>query len=114
MVENFKGNIMSWVGFSGRKYLFDYEHETYLKRPPVRYSARNVILKSTCEICGGKETVDNKFQISHKIPFIKGIIDYKLTPDFLDSPEYLMTAHRKICNKKAEMSESDIIEFLNQ
>lgn len=103
----------NWFGFDDRIYLTDYEYATYLRRPPVRYASKNIKMHSDiCEICGERFTEDNPAQVSHKIPFLKGVMNFRLTPDFLDSPENLVWAHRKLCNKKAELSDKEIIQVL--
>jgi hypothetical protein len=33
-----------------------------------------------------------------------GVIDLGLTPDFLDSPQNIQTAHKKSCNRKTELA----------
>lgn len=99
---------MAWVGFDNRIFLNEYEKETYKRRAPVRYSSKGFTKSNICEICFLEETNDNPLQVSHKIPFIKGVIEYGFTPDFLDLHSNLMTAHRKICNKKVEYSDSQI------
>ncbi len=46
--------------------------------------------------------------MAHRVPFGEGIIKYRLTPEWLDSTHNLVKAHRKICNKLAELSVVDI------
>lgn len=96
------------IGFNGRMFLTDEEHQTYLRRPPVRYSARGVTKDDVCCLCGKEGSNENPLQIAHKIPFIKGVKQFKLTPDYLDSKENLVTAHRSGCNKKCELSNLEI------
>jgi hypothetical protein len=97
------------VTFDGRKFLTDAEHETYLRRAPVRYAYRTAKPKpDTCEVCGLPWTAENPPQASHRIPFGMGVRVYRLTPDWLDSSENLIWAHRRVCNKKAEWSSAQI------
>jgi hypothetical protein len=105
------GDHMS-SGFDGRRYLFDYEHQTYLRRMPVRFVKH--AKDSVCWVCGGPATPDNPFENAHRIPFGVGVRRYKLTPEFLDSKENIVTAHKRGCNKRAELSDSDIQELLSR
>jgi hypothetical protein len=50
----------------------------------------------------------NPLQAAHRIPFNIGIIQYRLTPDWLDRSENLVWPHRQLCNKKVEMSVEQI------
>lgn len=104
---------MSWLGFDNRMFLEPEELLTYKRRPPVRYAARNVKPHSGfCDICGEAFTESNPLQVAHKIPFTKGVLDYGLTPDWLDSEFNLVWAHRSKCNKLAELSDLEIQYFL--
>ena len=97
------------MSFDGRKFLTDAEWETYQRRAPVRYAYRTAKAKpDTCEICGLAWTPENPPQAAHRIPFGTGVRIYRLTPDWLDSSENLIWAHRKACNKKAEWSSAQI------
>ena len=99
----------TWMGFEGRVFLTDEEHATYLRRPPVRYAAKGMSDKPTeCDICGLPERPLNTLQASHLIPFTSGWRDFWLTPDYLDQRENLVWAHKKGCNKGAELSFADI------
>ncbi len=49
------------------------------------------------------EKEDNKFENSHIIGFGLGIIYLGLTPEYVDSHDNIITAHKKICNSKAEL-----------
>lgn len=98
------------MGFDGRVFLHDYEHETYLRRMPVRYIKHK--LSDCCAICGKPAETGNPLQASHLIPFGKGIKIFKLTPEFLDRAENIVPAHRTTCNKAAELSDEQIAVYL--
>lgn len=96
----------SWKGFEGRVFLEEYEHQTYLRRPPVRYSAKSLpasSVKSVCAVCGKMGSLDNPLQVAHRVPFTSGVLVWRLTPDWLDSPHNLVLAHRTACNRAAEL-----------
>lgn len=101
------------MGFDGRMFLTPEEHATYLRRPPVRYAAKGLIAPSACEMCGGVPTTENPLQVAHRVPFLKGVQVWKLTPDWLDSRDNLVWAHRKICNTAAEMTDEQIANALS-
>lgn len=98
------------MSFDGRVFLLDNEWDTYNRRMPVRYIRRKHT--AVCYNCGLPSTADNPFQHAHLIPFNSGIKRFRLTPDFLDSPKNIVSAHRKICNKAVELSEDEILEFI--
>lgn len=100
------------LGFNNRIFLTKAEWETYLKRMPVRYIKKEH--SEFCKICGKRPTVDNPLQHSHIIGFISGIRNFALTPDYLDSHQNIVSAHRKTCNKLAELSVLDVITYLNK
>jgi hypothetical protein len=100
-----KGEVMP--GFDNRVFLTDPEWKTYLKRAPVRYVKHQKA--SCCVVCGGSS---KKLQNAHLIPFLKGVKKYKLTPDFLDRRENIVTACIGSCNKSCEWSDSQIESFL--
>ena len=95
--------------FSGRTYLTDNEWEVFTRVLPVRYLDKK-FKKDYCEVCGEKGGV---LQLAHKIPFSKGIRQFQLTPDLLNSPDNLITAHQGKCNKSVEWSAEEILEYLN-
>lgn len=101
---------MAGKGFDGRVFLTDSEHETYMRRMPVRYIRKKK--DAVCAVCGLPSSADKPFESAHLIPFGLGIRHFKLTPDFLDSEKNIVTAHRGMCNKKAELSIADITEKL--
>lgn len=100
------------MSFDGRIFLHDYEHETYLRRMPVRYIKHK--LSDCCAVCGEPARVGNPLQASHLIPFAKGIRQFKLTPDFLDRIDNVVPAHRLKCNKSAELSDTQITAYLSE
>ena len=99
------------MGFDGRVFLLDSEYETYMRRMPVRYIKHKI--PNTCSVCGKEATADNPLEKAHLIPFNAGIKVYRLTPDFLDRKENIVAAHRKVCNKSAELSHEDILKVLS-
>lgn len=100
------------MSFENRIFLLETEYETYMRRMPVRYIRHPV--SKVCAVCGQEGTAENPIQKAHLIPFNSGIKEFKLTPDFLDRRENIVAAHRNFCNKKAEMSEQAISEFVYQ
>ena len=97
-------------GFGCRVFLTKIEWQTYLKRMPVRYIKKKK--ENLCEICGKKPTKENPFESSHIIAFRTGIVDFALTPDFLDKDSNIVTAHKRICNQSAEIDKSEICKRL--
>ena len=97
---------MTGKGFEGRVVLTDAEHETYMRRMPVRYVKHKKAL--VCCVCGLPGTATNPLENAHRIPFCLGVRKFKLTPDYLDSTENIVTAHLAVCNKSCELSE-DVI-----
>ena len=98
------------IGFNDQTFLTKEEWQTYIKRMPVRYIRKEK--EELCEICGKPESKDNKFNLSHKIGFYLGILNFGLTPDFVDRDENIITAHRKFCNREAEMTIQDVCKRL--
>ena len=105
---------MSWNGFDGRVFLLPEELATYKRRPPVRYSARGFAKSSVCSVCGQSATDANPLQAAHRIPFIKGVINYGFTPDFLDDHSNLRWAHRQHCNNSVELSDDEITALASE
>ncbi len=99
-------------GFDGRVFLEDYEWATYARRMPVRYIKKTH--DNCCAVCGKPGTADNPLQHSHRIGFNVGIKKFGLTPDFLDSHNNILSAHRKSCNQAVEMSEQQVLEFIKE
>ena len=98
------------IGFDGRRFLLESEWLTYCRRKPVRYIRK--LKTHMCQICGLPASLENPLQNAHIIGFDIGVIDLALTPEFLDSDMNIVTAHRKICNKKSELSLSNAIIHL--
>ena len=89
------------LGFDGRVFLTKDEWITYRRRKPVRYIRKKK--PNVCEICGKKLTKDNPLENSHKIGFRIGIMFLGLTPDYVDRDDNIVSAHKKFCNKRAEV-----------
>ena len=51
---------------------------------------------------------------SHKIPFRRGIVEFALTPDFLDDYTNIISAHKRKCNKSAELNNFEICKTLKK
>ena len=94
------------TGFDGRVFLLEDEWNTYLRRMPVRYIRKSHAEK--CAICGGEGSKENPLEHSHIIGFRVGVVSFALTPDYLDSCENIVSAHKRICNAKAELSSDEI------
>jgi hypothetical protein len=89
------------LGFDGRQFLLEAEWTTYRRRKPVRYIRKPKA--STCEVCGRQGTAADPLQNAHVIGFDVGVVDLALTPEYLDSDENIITAHRKTCNRASEL-----------
>ncbi len=76
---------------------------------PVRYiRGWRAYLGETCAFCGrAAETA------AHKIPYRKGILEYHLTPTFLNRRRNLVATCRS-CNKKAEWPEARIRGYVER
>ena len=94
---------MTGKGFDGRVFLTDAEHETYMRRMPVRYVRHKKA--AMCCVCGLPGSATNPLENAHKIPFGLGVRKFRLTPDYLDSKENIVTAHKSSCNKSCELPE---------
>lgn len=114
-VMNADKKAVGWLGFDGRVFLTKEEHETYCRRLPVRYAAKNLGTKRViCSKCGKPATLENPLQAAHLIPSGAGIMRFWLTPDWLDGPDNLIWAQKRKCNKEAEIPASQIVEYLKQ
>ena len=98
------------IGFDDRIFLKKEEWQTYLRRMPVRYIKKKK--REICEICGKPPTKDNPFESSHIIGFRVGVDVFGLTPNFLDHDDNIVTAHKKLCNSKAEKSTQEVCRIL--
>lgn len=98
------------IGFNDRIFLTKQEWQTYIRRMPVRYIRKRK--KELCEICGKPQSKDNTFELSHIIGFKIGFVYFGLTPNFLDGDENIVTAHKRLCNSKAEITHQEICKRL--
>ena len=98
------------IGFNERIFLTKEEWQTYIRRMPVRYIKKKK--KRLCQICGKPSSKDNSFESSHIIGFRIGIVSFGLTPDFLDRDENIVSAHKRLCNSKAEITTQDVCKRL--
>lgn len=98
------------TGFDGRMFLYEYEWQTYLRRMPVRYIRREH--SEICEVCGQVASENNPLQHRHKIGFLLGVREFGLTPDYLDSAASIVSAHKRVCNSKAEWSKIQVYDYL--
>jgi hypothetical protein len=89
------------IGFDGRVFLDAAEWLTYCRRKPVRYIPPPRAI--ACQLCGLRGSPVNPLQSPHIIGFDIGVIDLGLTPEFLHSEKNIMTAHRRLCNKRSEL-----------
>ena len=104
----------SWRGFDQRVFLTEAEWSTYNRRPPVRYAAKVLATRErVCEVCGRGDD-PKKLQASHKVPFLKGVRQFGLTPEWLDGSENLVWACKVGCNKGAELTDVGIHQLLGQ
>lgn len=108
-----KGNI----GFDDRTWLTVEEWQTYRKRLPVRYLSRikPLILQrdqGLCSYCQLSESEDRPMQLAHRIGFHVGVLQWGLTPDWLDHPENITLAHRGLCNNSMELNDNQIYNLL--
>lgn len=58
---------MTGKGFDGRVFLTEAEHETYMRRMPVRYVKHKE--EAVCCVCGLPGTATNPLENAHRIPF---------------------------------------------
>jgi hypothetical protein len=99
-------------GFSKRIFLTEAEHETYKRRPPVRYIKHKK--DTVCCVCGLPAEDANQLENAHVIGFLQGVLYLGLTPDFLDRKENIKTAHRIKCNAKVQLSLEEAAASLAQ
>lgn len=110
-----RGGRPGWLGFGGRIFLTEQEHETYCRRLPVRYPAKNLTTpRDTCSKCGGPASPTNPLQAAHIVPFGVGIIRFWLTPEWLDGSHNLIWAHKLRCNKECEVAVDEIPKYLKR
>lgn len=106
-----KVKIEDKLGFDGRMFLTRSEWMLYRRRHPVRYIKKKK--QKVCSVCEQAELHENSLQWAHRIPFIRGVVQLALTPEFLDSEENLVTAHKKECNKASELDLVDSMGLLH-
>jgi hypothetical protein len=97
--------------FDDRVFLTEHEHAAYLRRAPVRF-IRGRKHEIKCAHCGKPAQPDNKLQHAHRIPFLKGVLEFGLTPDFLDAHVRIVSAHARKCNDEVEWSSLAICQHL--
>jgi len=51
-------------------------------------------------------------QLAHRVPFKIGVVDWGLTPDWLDGADNLCLAHVGNCNDRAELSNLEVEKHL--
>lgn len=106
-------------GFGARVWLTPAEWDTYRRRVAVRYtgSRRPAVLErdgEMCSVCGESASEGATLQLAHRVPFKLGVVDWGLTPDWLDSVENRCFTHRVGCNDRAELLTSDIPSHLRK
>ena len=102
-------------GFGGRAWLTIEEWETYKRRPAVRYPQKlrpAVIARDGegCSICNSND--GRPIQLAHHVPFKVGLLDFGLTPDWLDGVDNLRLAHQGACNDLVECSFGEVPQLL--
>lgn len=104
-------NTVYWDEFDEEIFLKEEQWLTYIEEGmPVRYIRKDK--NNLCNICGLLATKDNPLQNAHIIPFQHGVRRFGLRPKFLNHHLNIITAHRKICNRKAELNDNQIESFL--
>ena len=98
--------------FDGRVWLTTDEWQTYRRTPPVRYVGSALPTTDTCSLCGQPFSITNPLTVAHRVPFSSGVIDWGLTPEWLNQAENLRATHRAVCNKHAELSDDEIALYL--
>ena len=100
-------NTKYWKQYDGPHFLTEEQQKTYTDvRMPVRRIES--ALDGVCSICGMPGTPENPLQHAHRIGFHHGIKEFGLHPDFIDHDNHIVTAHRNICNQKAELTDDQI------
>jgi hypothetical protein len=100
------------IGFDGRVFLTEEEWMTYRRRKPVRYIHK--VKPELCEVCGKTPTPGNPLENSHQIGFRSGVIYLGLTPEYVDNDENIVSAHKRKCNKSAELDLMDACRRLKK
>lgn len=55
---------------------------------------------------------ENSLQASHLVAFLRGVREFWLTPEWLDGPFNLIWAHKRNCNKAAEIPGANVAEYM--
>lgn len=109
-----RASLVLSEGYGGRAWLSLTEWETYRRRVAVRYPQKTraqVVARDGefCSICGGDDDSGTRpIQLAHRVPFKLGVVDWGLSPDWLDGLENLCLAHRGACNDEAELKTAQI------
>ena len=74
------------LGFDGRVFLTDAEHQTYLRRRPVRYVRKVIAPADACSVCGEAGSFENPLQVAHIVPFGLGVVQFNLGLSSLRCP----------------------------
>lgn len=107
-------------GYGDRVWLSVEEWQTYRKRVAVRYpqkSRPDVEARDGdhCSVCGKRDDEgERRIQLAHRVPFRIGVVDWGLTPDWLDDVNNLCLAHQGACNNKAEIRKKEIPTHLQE
>lgn len=112
-------HLKSTEEFQGRPWLSLEEWETYRRRAPVRYPSKlkdEIIEKCglTCAVCKDKNVPEKDLQIAHHVPFMAGVVDWGLTPQWLDSEWNVCLAHSKTCNNEFGLDPQGVPAFLEE
>lgn len=102
-------------GFEGRVWLTVEEWMTYRRRAAVRYPQKlrpEVVARDgeSCSACGADD--GRPIQLAHCVPFKIGLIDFGLTPEWLDGKDNLCLAHQGSCNDSVECKIGEIPRLL--
>ena len=108
------GNRTAWgyVGFGDAIFLTEAEWFTFRKHKPARHTHKNKT--NICAVCGLGSIQGKRFEGAHKIPLMKGMANFGLTPDYLNRDENIVTTHNGKCNAKAELSVIDSMKLMRE